>query len=161
MEHKVLKIYEEWKKKEMGEEFACQVDGYHIHPQYEWLGGSPDGLVGGDGLVEIKCPFNQQFAKLSGPLSLTYYLQCQTLLWSYGRQFIDFVMYAGPQRGCSVRRVTVDYDLFRKLLPVLEVCKEDIRTKKDMPRAIQSKRVKEWIGQSQLFNTTELARDIL
>lgn len=26
------------------------------HPSIEWFGASPDGLVGSDGLIEIKCP---------------------------------------------------------------------------------------------------------
>ncbi len=30
--------------------------GFWIHPYLTWLGGSPDGLVGSDGLLEVKCP---------------------------------------------------------------------------------------------------------
>ena len=30
--------------------------GFHSHPTIEAAGASPDGLVGEDGLVEIKCP---------------------------------------------------------------------------------------------------------
>ena len=26
-------------------------------PEYEWLGASPDGLIGADAIAEIKCPF--------------------------------------------------------------------------------------------------------
>lgn len=32
--------------------------GFIPHPTVDWLGASPDGLVGSDGLVEIKCPFS-------------------------------------------------------------------------------------------------------
>ena len=28
-----------------------------VHPMYEFLGASPDGLVGLDGAIEIKCPY--------------------------------------------------------------------------------------------------------
>ena len=30
--------------------------GFVSHPSIEWAGASPDGLVGDDGCVEIKCP---------------------------------------------------------------------------------------------------------
>lgn len=32
--------------------------GFIPHPTVDWLGASPDGLVGSDGLVEIKCPYS-------------------------------------------------------------------------------------------------------
>ncbi len=31
--------------------------GLHVHPDHEWLAASPDGLIGDDGVAEIKCPF--------------------------------------------------------------------------------------------------------
>ena len=31
--------------------------GLHTHPNFHWIAGSPDGLVGTEGMVEIKCPF--------------------------------------------------------------------------------------------------------
>jgi len=30
--------------------------GFIPHPLIEWSGASPDGLIGDDGLIEIKCP---------------------------------------------------------------------------------------------------------
>ena len=30
--------------------------GFIDHPSIEWSGASPDGMVGNDGLIEIKCP---------------------------------------------------------------------------------------------------------
>ncbi len=32
--------------------------GFYVHPEHEWLGASPDGFIGGDGLLEVKCPFS-------------------------------------------------------------------------------------------------------
>jgi hypothetical protein len=34
-----------------------QETGFWVHPEHPWLGASPDGLVGEDGLVEIKRPW--------------------------------------------------------------------------------------------------------
>lgn len=30
-----------------------------VHPKYDWLGCSPDGLINDDGGTESKCPFNE------------------------------------------------------------------------------------------------------
>lgn len=32
--------------------------GFYVHPEYDWLGASPDGFVGDDALIEVKCPFS-------------------------------------------------------------------------------------------------------
>ena len=32
--------------------------GFYVHPEHEWLGASPDGFVGDDALIEVKCPFS-------------------------------------------------------------------------------------------------------
>lgn len=41
-------------------ELTCKVEevGFLQHPDIEWLGASPDGLVGDDAVLEIKCPYN-------------------------------------------------------------------------------------------------------
>ena len=33
--------------------------GFFVHPDFEWLGASPDGLIGDDGLIEVKCPYGK------------------------------------------------------------------------------------------------------
>lgn len=37
---------------------TVQETGFHVHPSLPWLGASPDGLIGDDGLAEIKCPYS-------------------------------------------------------------------------------------------------------
>lgn len=34
--------------------------GFLVHPDYDWLGVSPDGLVNPSGCVEVKCPFTRK-----------------------------------------------------------------------------------------------------
>ncbi len=41
---------------ELQKSVMVQECGFILHPSIEWSGASPDGLVGTDGLVEIKCP---------------------------------------------------------------------------------------------------------
>lgn len=57
--------------------------------------GSPDGLIGDDGGIEIKCPIGaSQLRKLFIDLDRTDYLdQVQGNLWISGRQWYDLVIY--------------------------------------------------------------------
>ena len=57
--------------------------------------GSPDGLIGDDGLIEIKCPLATTHAKylLDNKLPTDYVQQVQGLLWVSERKFCDFVSF--------------------------------------------------------------------
>jgi hypothetical protein len=59
-------------------------------------GCSPDGLVGDDGLVELKCPKPGTHIGylLAGRLPTTYIPQVQGQLWVTGRAWCDFESYA-------------------------------------------------------------------
>lgn len=70
--------------------------GFLHHPALEWCGGSPDGLVGTDGLVEFKCPYESAVhvtTLLEGAMPAEHMPQVQGLLWITGRQWCDFVSY--------------------------------------------------------------------
>jgi exodeoxyribonuclease (lambda-induced) len=87
--------------------------GLHVHSSYMWLAGSPDGLVGEDGMVEIKCPFYRKVAHEKIPMH--YYIQIQSLLEILGRKWCDFVSWS--PNGFKVYRVTADKTLFDFCLP--------------------------------------------
>ncbi|CAG9773375.1 unnamed protein product [Ceutorhynchus assimilis] len=38
--------------------------GLHVHKKFPFLGGSPDGLVGNDGVIEVKCPYSIRNLKI-------------------------------------------------------------------------------------------------
>jgi len=42
---------------EIEHEIEVEETGFHVHPDYPWLGASPDGLVGNSWVAEIKCPY--------------------------------------------------------------------------------------------------------
>lgn len=69
--------------------------GFVIHPRIEMAGASPDGLVGTDGLVEIKCPNTATHIDtlLAGTVPEKYYLQMQWQMICTGRKWCDFVSY--------------------------------------------------------------------
>ena len=92
-----------------------QATGLHIHPHHDWLAGSPDGFVGTEGMIEVKCPF---YFRKGGRLHKTvpphYYMQVNALLEITGRQWCDYVCWA-PE-GMVVYRVTRDPQVFDFLL---------------------------------------------
>lgn len=65
------------------------------HPSIEWCGASPDGLVGSDGLVEIKCPNTATHIDyLLGQVPPSKYIPQMALqLACTGRKWCDFVSY--------------------------------------------------------------------
>lgn len=59
------------------------------------FGYSPDGLIGEDGLLEIKCPLATTHAKylLDNKMPTDYWQQVQGGLWVSGRKWCDFVSF--------------------------------------------------------------------
>jgi putative phage-type endonuclease len=69
--------------------------GFVPHPTIEWAGASPDGLVGDDGLVEIKCPNTATMieALLTGKVPTKYFTQMQFQMACTGTKFCDYVVF--------------------------------------------------------------------
>jgi putative phage-type endonuclease len=65
------------------------------HPTIEWFGCSPDGLVGDEGLLEIKAPSSKNHIKylLGGKPPAKYVPQMQCQMAVTGRKWCDFVSY--------------------------------------------------------------------
>ena len=65
------------------------------HPTIEWFGCSPDGLVGKDGLMEIKCPSSAthwEYYKAKEPPK-KYFIQMQAQMAVTGAKWCDFVSF--------------------------------------------------------------------
>ena len=70
--------------------------GFIPHPTIEFFGASPDGLVGEDGLLEIKCPYstNVHLQRVAaGVVPEEYKPQMLVQLLCTGRKWVDFVSY--------------------------------------------------------------------
>lgn len=63
--------------------------GFWPHQSHTWLGASPDGLIGSDGLLEIKCPVHQLHTQVPDE----YMAQVQGQLEVLDRTWCDFVSY--------------------------------------------------------------------
>lgn len=73
--------------------------GLVVHPGYDWLGVSPDGLVGADGLVECKCPFRARYMTPSDE----YTAQMQLQMAVTGRAWCDFAIWRAGEPLTVVR----------------------------------------------------------
>lgn len=69
--------------------------GFVIHPRIDDAGASPDGLVGDDGLVEIKCPNSATHIEtlLADRVPPKYITQMQWQMACTDRAWCDFVSY--------------------------------------------------------------------
>ncbi len=92
--------------------------GFHTYG--DMFGASPDGLIGDDGLIEVKCPFGKR--NTGGFLSiheqLHYYAQIQLELLATDRKWCDFYQWSTVTTLCE--RVERDYDWLDSNIEQLE-----------------------------------------
>ena len=72
-------------------QLVLDAQDFVIHPDMPWLGVSPDGLIGSDGMTEFKCPYRARYTKLAEKPE--YAAQIQLQLEVTGRAWCDFVIY--------------------------------------------------------------------
>ena len=79
--------------------FKIEEVGMIDHPRIAHAGASPDGLVGKDGLIEIKCllPANHLELLLNEEINEQYYYQMLWQMACTGRSWCDFVSYDPSQ----------------------------------------------------------------
>lgn len=69
--------------------------GFVLHPLIRHCGASPDGLIGSDGGIEIKCPKDRRVHMrtwLNG-MPAEHIAQVQGNLWVHDRRWFDFVSF--------------------------------------------------------------------
>jgi hypothetical protein len=95
----------------IAERFGCEVQrpegqfAFLQHPTEEMIGCSPDGAIGDDGLLEIKCgysPTTHLRTIMSGTMPDKHCEQTQGSLWVSGRQFYIFASYDPRMNGTGV-----------------------------------------------------------
>ncbi|KAJ8950768.1 hypothetical protein NQ318_011261 [Aromia moschata] len=111
--------------------------GLYIHQDYPFLAATPDGLIGDDAIIEVKCPYKAkdltpedafeqkqiQFASLEGgvlTLKRTdkYYYQVQGQLFVTGRKVCYFVVWT--PLGLVYEKILRDDECWSKMFPKLE-----------------------------------------
>jgi len=94
--------------------------GFVDHPTIEMSGASPDGLVGTDGLIEVKCPNSATHMEtmLTQKVPAKYIPQMMWQMACTGRNWCDFVSYDPrfPENlQIFIERVTYDPTYVRML----------------------------------------------
>jgi putative phage-type endonuclease len=82
----------------------------------KYIGASPDGLVGDDGLIEIKCPKASTVERYldQNKLPAEYYWQVHGQMMCTGRKWVDFVVYH-PKYEIFILRVNRDESIIEEL----------------------------------------------
>lgn len=97
----------------------------------DWIGASPDGLIGDDGLIEIKCPNTSTHLKtvIDGEIPGRHLAQIQGQLYVTNRKWCDFVSYdprVKSKESYFCKRMPVDMDYIQyTLVPALKELIED------------------------------------
>ena len=114
--------------------------GFIVHPEYQWLGASPDGFIGTDGLAEIKCPYGQasknppKFKPLDEQPH--YKIQCLVEMASTGRAWLDFYQWA--QHGTALERIEFAdhrYYFETEVIPALHEFYQQYLVEREQPKA--------------------------
>ena len=100
--------------------------------EYGKCGASTDGLVGKDGMIEIKSVlYNTMFKNIEKGYDSTYFWQMQGNMWIYNRKWCDFVSYANsfPEgKQLHVCRVLKDEAAIKRLSTRLDEFEELVET---------------------------------
>ena len=86
----------------------------------EWSSASPDGLIGDEGLIEIKCPKTTTMVStvLSGQIPKNYVTQMTWQLACTQRKWCDFVMFdprLPPANQIWIQRYEPEEDVITQL----------------------------------------------
>jgi putative phage-type endonuclease len=104
-------------------ESDCEVQeaGFVFLDDRQLIGCSPDGLVGDDGGIEIKCPAAHTHVGylIDAKMPTAYIPQVQGAMWVTGRQFWDFVSYH-PEIEPLIVRVKRDEGYIAKMATLVE-----------------------------------------
>ena len=106
---------------EIQQNIIVQECGYILHPSIAKSGASPDGLIGNDGVLEIKCPDTKtHFEYLLAEKPPTQYIpQMAWQMACTGRQWADFVSY-DPRAPEGLQYFYVRYERDNEYIEMLE-----------------------------------------
>lgn len=112
-------LYEMETGQEVKEIAFCEVD--------DFVGCSPDGLIGEDGIIEIKCPKDTVFIDqvIKDKIKPEYYTQIQFNLLCLEKQFCDYIAY-NENYPLFVKRIERDEEHIAKIKDAIEECKKKI-----------------------------------
>lgn len=130
------KINEKVALKQYYEKYALKVKecGLFINKEKPYLGASPDGLLGNETIVEVKCPYSTRYCSISpvtvpylclenGELQIKkthpYYFQIQGQLFCTNREFSNLIIYT--YKDLQVVYITKDKKFIAEMVRKLEL----------------------------------------
>ncbi len=111
--------------------------GFMIRKGDGWtLGYSPDGLVGQDGLVEVKAPRAKTHLRtiVNDEVPREYMAQCQAALLVSGRLWVDFISWCGGM-PMFIKRVLSDEQWQAAIVEAVTACEKAIAVTVEQYRA--------------------------
>jgi predicted phage-related endonuclease len=111
--------------------------GFMVREGQGWtLGYSPDGLVGTDGLVEVKAPRAKTHLRtiINDEVPREYMAQCQAALLVSGRQWVDFISWCGGM-PMYTKRVLPDEKWQTVIIDAVTACEKAIAVTVEQYRA--------------------------
>jgi putative phage-type endonuclease len=80
--------------------YIVDATGSVVHPEYSFLRGSPDGLVGLNAVIEIKCPYNEfgpaKPYSIHAPKKRMYFWQVQHMMAICDVDLCHYLCYVSP-----------------------------------------------------------------
>lgn len=142
---------------EIQENVLVEPCGFVLHPELEFFGCSPDGLVGDDGMIQIKCPTTLTHMNwyLAGVIPLEHTFQMTAELAVTGREWCDFVSF-DPRLPEPLQLFVRRFDRHEASIRALEEevvrFHEEIESlRKALPAAPQAvAKVLEWPGEDEV-----------
>ena len=140
--------------KEYSEKTGTLVEKASFIPVGEYYGGSPDGLVQPDGIIEVKCPYNSsnhfKHGLIKTPedfkkIATNYYYQCISNMICAEAQWCDFISYdprVESKYKMFVFRLKRDEEEVTNLVKKVEIAaKYMIELKEKIQNAVMTKGV--------------------
>ncbi len=103
----------------------CSVEQVGFIQRNDWIGTSPDGLVGNEGLLEIKCPIPSTHIEniLKAKMPACYTPQVQGQLWVTERKWCDWISYCPAVKDKPFFSIRILRD--EKYIKVLKIAVEE------------------------------------
>lgn len=116
--------------------------GLIVHPDYDWLAASPDGIIDGEGILEIKCPYGKRKDEKPEFKTLEeqdhYWAQVQIEMACSGNHWAHFYQWA--PKGTKLETVIYDWAWFSGAVVLLEAFHKRYLSEIDNPEHLQPKR---------------------
>ena len=117
--------------------FNTKVVETGFHTYEDWLGASPDGLIGDDVLIEIKCPYGLRDKNPPEFKSIDYqshyWMQIQIQLFVTNRQWCHF--YQWSAHGYMLETVQFNQLAIEEYLPKLKDFYNEYLVERELPQA--------------------------